>query len=295
MGVKDALQRRGVPLPPDFDERLEVTVAALRGDTSKLHTYKASAQSGGADKDDFLTPQVTMFVDFITSPQARTVLRGILGVVFFASYLEKTPVAGSIIGASLDIMVSAGKALTKAVQSAIPPMLGLIPLPFMSLVGIGVAATFGLIMWPLLAMISFSRQDFAVALESILRVIPPPIGNMLADTFTEGNRAVGRISEKTTKLAEDISSGLAMVTDLAGRVSESFEKSASSLTSQVRAAAAAVPPSVPPPQQAGQRHRFSRRAKRVHKWNKRTRRHRYGQLYANGLPSTTRHVVYRRK
>ena len=309
MGLKDVLQRRGVPLPSDFDERLDATVSALRGDMSKLQAYKTSVQSGGADADDYLTPRVQYFVQALTTPQAQTILRGVLSVVFFASYLEKTPVAGSIIGATLDIMVSGGKALTKAVQSAIPPAMGLIPLPFMSLVGTGVAAAFGLVMWPILAMVSFSRQDFAVAIESILRVIPPPIGTMVADTFTEGNRAVGRISEKTTQLATDISNGLAMIGDIVGRVSEEFEKGVVSLTEQVRASATlpsmstslpppmstSLPP-VPPPQQAGMRsHRFSRRVKRTKKWSTRTRRHRYAPLYESGLPSTTRREVFRRK
>jgi len=319
MGLKDVLHRRGVPLPPDFDERLEATVSALRGDRSKLEAYKASSQRGGADEDDFLTPRVQWFVQAMTTPQAQTILRGVLGVVFFASYLEKTPVAGSIIGAALDILVSGGKALTKAVQSAIPPTIGLIPLPFMSLVGTGIAAAFGLVMWPILAMVSFSRQDFAVAIESILRVIPPPIGNMIADAFTEGNRAVGRISEKTTKLASDISAGIAMLTDIVGSVSEEFEKGAKSLVAQIQSSAAtpvpalsaALPPTPPPassatpptpptpppePQQAGRRaQRFSRRAKRTHKWNKKTRRHRYAPLYVNGSLLTTKPALSRRK
>lgn len=309
MGLKDALQRRGVPLPGDFDERLDATVSALRGDTSKLQAYKTSAQKGGVETDDFLTPRVQWFVRAMTSPQAQTILRGVLAVVFFASYLEKTPVAGSIIGATLDIMVSGGKALTKAVQSAIPPAMGLIPLPFMSLVGTGVAAAFGLVMWPILAIVSFSRQDFAVAIESILRVLPPPIGTMVADSFTEGNRAVGRISEKTTQLAADISTGLAAIGDIVGSVSEEFEKGVVSLTQQVQSSAAlplpssaasALPPSSaasePPTQQAGRRtHRFSRRGRRTKKWSTRTRRHRYAPLYESGLPSMTRRGVFRRK
>ena len=303
MGLKDALVRRGVPLPPDFDERLDATVSALRGDMSKLQAIRSSAQKGGAE-DDFLTPRVKWFVQAMTTPQAQTILRGLLGIVFFASYLEKTPVAGSIIGASLDIMVSGGKALTKAVQSAIPPAMGLIPLPFMSLVGTGVAAAFGLVMWPILAMVSFSRQDFAVALESIIRVIPPPIGSMLADTFTEGNRAVSRIGDKTNKLVADISAGITMLTDIVGSVSDEFEKGAQSLVAQVQSSAAALPPAPTAPtapapvlpNKGGRRaHRFSRRTRRTKKWSKKTLRHRYAPLYANGSRLMTRLGDSRRK
>lgn len=288
MGLKDVLQRHGVPLKADFDERLELVVAALRKSPdyeSRMTAFKRK-QSGGnnGDPDDFLTPQVQRFLEVITSPAAQGMLRSVFAVVFFLSYLEKLPVFGSILGATLDIMVSGGKALVKTIQKNIPPLVGLIPLPFASLIGIAMAAVFGMIFWPILAIVSLSRQDFTAAVESFIRVIPPPFGDTIADLFLEGNRAIARINAKRIKLANDISSALKMLQDTAGEVTKAAGDLGSQITQSAKdimqrapvpapaAPAPAVPDVSPAPQTAGRRYRFSRRRQSKSKWK--TRRHR---------------------
>jgi hypothetical protein len=164
-------------------------------------------------------------------------LRGLFGIIFFVSYLESIPVFGSVLSAVLDLMIMGGKMLTKTVQKNLPPVIGLIPLPYMSLVGIMLAAVFGMLVWPVIAIVSFSRQDFTAAIESFIRVIPPPIGDTIADLFLEGNRAVARLNEKRKKLAEDISKGIALVSDAAGTVSNTFSEGASKLAESTKEAA----------------------------------------------------------
>jgi hypothetical protein len=116
-------------------------------------------------------------------------------------------------------------------------MIGLIPLPYMSLVGIMLAAVFGMLVWPVIAIVSFSRQDFTAAIESFIRVIPPPIGDTIADLFLEGNRAIARLNEKRKKLAADISKGIALVSDAAGTISDTFSEGASKLAESTKEAA----------------------------------------------------------
>jgi len=184
MGLRDALERHNVPIPADFDERLDIIVSGLKRKPDykkKLEAFKR--QKGGADPvapplkrdpEDWLGPRMRWFLVAVTSPYGRTILEGLFMVVFFLSYLESIPVFGSILSAALDLVLAGGKVLVKTVQNALPPAIGMIPLPYTSLAGIVIAAVFGMIVWPIIAIISFSRQDFVSAIESYIRIIPPP-------------------------------------------------------------------------------------------------------------------------
>jgi hypothetical protein len=109
------------------------------------------------------------------------------------------------------------------------------------MVGIAMAALLGFIVWPIFAIVSLSRQDFVAAIESYIRMIPPPIGDMLANTFLEGNRAVAKIDQKRIKLGNDISNGLNQISQLATTVSSSMKEGFTSLAEQTRAAASKMP------------------------------------------------------
>lgn len=307
MGLKDVLERNKVPLPPDFEERMDIVVAALRRSPSypeKIKAFKRKGkQSGGQSKEDWLGPQLQNFITVITSPAAQGVLRSVFAVVFFVSYLEKIPVFGNILSAVLDLMVMGGKMMVKTVQKNLPPLIGLIPLPFMGLFGIAIAALFGFIMWPIIAIVSLSRQDFTAAVESFIRVIPPPIGDTIADLFLEGNRTVARLNEKRIALANDIAKAFEAISEAIGGITEQatalgektkevakqgVQEVKTILNEPVQASvpvATTATPSLPPtaapegtptpeptpptaaaPQTAGRRHRFSRRPRRKQKW-----------------------------
>jgi hypothetical protein len=306
MGLKDVLERNKVPLPPDFDERMDIVIAALRRSPSypdKIKAFKRK-QRGGQSKEDWLGPQLQNFITVMTSPAAQGVLRSVFAVVFFVSYLEKIPVFGNILSAVLDLMIMGGKMMVKTVQKNLPPLIGLIPLPFMGLIGIAMAALFGFIMWPIIAIVSLSRQDFTAAVESFIRVVPPPIGDTIADLFLEGNRTVARLNEKRIALANDIAKAFEAISEAIGGVAEQatalgektkevakqgVQEVKTILNEPIASAQTLVPtattttapgtptpeptpeatPSGNPPapaQTAGRRHRFSRRPRRKHKW-----------------------------
>lgn len=304
MGLKDVLERNKVPLPPDFEERMDVVVAALRRSPSypeKIKAFKRKGkQTGGQSKEDWLGPQLQNFITVMTSPAAQGALRSVFAVVFFISYLEKIPVFGNILSAVLDLMIMGGKMLTKTIQKNLPPLIGLIPLPFASLFGIMMAALFGFLVWPIIAIVSLSRQDFTAAVESFIRVIPPPIGDTIADLFLEGNRTVARLNEKRIALANDIAKAFEAISEAIGGIAEQAtalgektkevaQKGVQQINESVQtsvptpAAPTPLPPTAtpegtptpeptPPPaapaptQTAGRRHRFSRRLRRKHKW-----------------------------
>lgn len=251
MGLRDTLEKHDVPIPDDFDERLDIIISGLKKKSDfneKLEKFKK--QSGGAeepppaappivpDSEDYLGPRLRWFLTAVTSPYARTMLEGIFMVVFFVSYLESIPVFGSILSASLDIILAGGKIMVKSIQSLLPAAVGVIPIPYASMVGIMMASLFGLIVWPIFAIISLSRKDFVAAIESYIRIIPPPIGDTIANTFLEGNRAIAKIDEKRIKLGNDIAEGLSQLSKLGNSISSSMKEGFDSLAKQTQQAAA---------------------------------------------------------
>ena len=251
MGLRDILERHKVPIPDDFDERLDIIVSGLKKKpdfSSKIAAFKHKTRGGAEvppvapsvkrDPEDWLGPRLRWFLQAVTSPYARTMLEGIFVVVFFLSYLERTPVVGSILSAGLDLMLAGGKIATKTFQSSIPAIIGLVPIPYASMVGLVMAAMFGFVVWPIFAIVSLSRQDFTAATESLIRVIPPPIGDVVANMFLEGNRAVSRLDEKRIKLGEDIANALKMVSETANELTIQAKDGIKGLSDQVREAAA---------------------------------------------------------
>ena len=294
MGLRDTLEKHKVPLPEDFDERLDIIIAGLKRKSNykqKLEKFK-QRHSGGAepdpvappvipDSEDYLGPRLRWFLSAVTSPYARTMLEGIFMVVFFVSYLEKIPVFGSILSASLDVILAGGKIMVKSVQSLLPAAIGVIPIPYASMAGIAMAALFGFIVWPIFAIISLSRQDFVAAIESYTRMIPPPIGDMIANTFLEGNRAVAKIDQKRVKLGNDIATALGQLSTITNSVSSSMKEGFDTLAKQTQEAASKAQSSVPtmptvptlPTTTAG----FHRRSRRK-TWRTRTTRRKLEKL-----------------
>lgn len=253
MGLKDILQKHSIPLPPDFDERMDVVISGLKKSPDykqKLEAFKS--QKAGANpiglineipiavkpvREDWLGPTMRWGMNVSTSPYARNLLEALFMVIFFLSYIESLPVFGSILSAGLDVFLAGGKMITKTIQTALPPLMGLIPLPFASLFGIMMAAVFGFIVWPMIAIVSLSRQDFSSAIESLLRVIPPPFGDMIANVFLEGNRTVANIDTKRRKLASDLSDAMEAISETVKGVSSDMKNGLTSLATQTRAAA----------------------------------------------------------
>jgi hypothetical protein len=247
---------------------------------------------------DFLGSEMRWFVEVMGSPYAQVVVRLLFTVLFFLSYLENIPLVGSILSAVLDVTLAGGRILIKTIQKALPPMIGLIPLPYMSMVGIAIASAFGMILWPILAIISFSRQDFTSAIESFVRVIPPPMGDALADAFLDANRTVYKLNEKRKKLTEDVVNGLQAVMDLGGKVSTKVADGAEKLTTQLKSLPAApslpklpaappapTPPPAPetPPVALGGRHRLSRKKRSQTKWKTSRQRIRSAKRSGSGF------------
>lgn len=216
MGLRDILKQYKLDSPAT-NERIDLLIDALKkkpGYEEKLRMY--GKQSGGGDSNDFIGPQLTAFVESAQNDpeQFRAILGSLFSVVFVMNRIEHIPAIGSILGASLDLMLMGGKMMTKAIQSVLPPIMGLLPLPYASAAGLVMSAAFGMIAWPVISLVSLSRQDFASATEAYARAIPPPFGDILASTFVEGNRAVAKVNERRVELGEDLSAAFGQLSEM---------------------------------------------------------------------------------
>jgi hypothetical protein len=283
-GLLELLKRHKVPIPDDYEERVDAVVSCLRKSPDckkKLDAFKQ--QKGGAtpeeqtlidararasappplepwddskgkypstskfvpprffpDNTDYLGPRLKWLLKATASPYAPVMFQALFMVLFFLSYLESIPVFGSILSVSLDLILAGGKVLLKTVQSILPTTLGLIPLPYSYMFGFGLSAVLGMFLWPVFAIVSTSRQDFVSAIESWIRIVPPPIGDILANNFIELNRMAGRIDEKRVKLGNDISTALTTLSEFASQASQSAKDGLISLSAQVKDASTDV-------------------------------------------------------
>jgi len=245
MGLRDILNKYKL-LTDETAERIDLLMSALRrkpGYSDALKRY--GAQSGGADSGDFIGPQISSFIDATKSnPELfRTMLAGLFSAVYILDSAEQLPGFGSILGASLDIMLMGGKVLTKSIQAGLPVVVGLLPIPYASMAGLGMAAVFGMIAWPMIALVSLSRQDFATATDAYIRAIPPPFGDMLANVFTEGNRAAGKINARREQLGEDLAAAFKMISEaLSGPEVQNAQQGFNNLATRVRESAQSSAP-----------------------------------------------------
>ena len=267
------LEQHGVPVTDDTRTRMELFLDNIRrksGAQERLQEY-AKQQSGGADEDvipievkpssnDFLGPQLQWFVEVMGTPYAQVVVRMLFTVLFFVSYLEKLPVLGGILSAVLDLTITGGRVMIKTIQKALPPMIGLIPLPFMSIVGMVAAAVFGMFLWPVIAIVSFSRQEFVTAIEAMMRIIPPPMGDMIADGFLDVNRTAAKLNENRKKITDDIVTGLRSIMDLGTSATDRVASGANTLIEKLPAIAEKPP--APVPTKGGKRRRRTKRQKK---------------------------------
>lgn len=229
VALLELLDRHNVPYDKEeVIKRYDIFMKGLRRDPDfEEELRKFNKQKGGQipipvkpAEGDFLGPRLRWFVEVMGTPYAQAIVRIVFLFLFFVSYLESIPAFGNVLSAGLDMTILGAKGAVKTVQKFLPPLFGVLPIPFASLLGMSLATLFGMIVWPLVAIVSFSRQDFTVAIESFLRFIPPPMGDSIADIFLDANRAIAKINDKREKLVKDITNGIDMLVKLSETTSK---------------------------------------------------------------------------
>lgn len=284
MALLEVLDRHKIPYDKaEVTERLNLLIKGLKRDPGYVDAMKEfKKQKGGASeipiaapnaKGDFLGNEMRWIVSATASPYIQVAVRILFTFLFFLSYVESIPIFGSMLSAALDVYMAGGRVLMKTMQKGLPLVTSLFPLPYMNFFGMGVASAFGLIVWPMLAMVAFSRQDFTSAAESLIRVVPAPLGDVLADAFLDANRTVYRLNEKRVKLVDDIVAGLRQIMSVGEGLGARVSTGATGLIGKmesVKAESSKTEPAKALPV-GGRKHRFSRKARGKAKWRTRRR------------------------
>ena len=279
MALLEVLDRHKIPYDKEeVTQRLDLLIKGLRRDPAyveAMQEFKKKKKGGAAGeipipapaaKGDFLGNEMRWIVAAAGSPYIQVAVRILFTFLFFLSYVESIPIFGSMLSAALDVYMAGGRILMKTIQKGLPLLTGLFPLPYTNFFGMGIAAGFGLIVWPMLAVVSFSRQDFTSAAESLIRIVPPPLGDVLADAFLDANRTVYRLNEKRVKLVDDIVAGLRQIMSIGDGIGSRVTSGATGLIGNMQKVKAETPKPV-----GGKKHRFSRKAPRKAKWQTRRR------------------------
>jgi hypothetical protein len=254
---------------------------------------KTNVQKGGVNgSTDFLTDTISGAITGLTSvfiPEFRAPLQLGLGVVFLLNYIEKLPMFGSIVGAALDMTAATLPITAVNIQTSVPLLFSLIPLPYMNFVGMAVGWFFSAMLLFVAIMIGVSRMQFGAAIEASAGLIPV-VGTSAMNFVRTSNTTLGKLNQKRQKVVADflevvdvlkqtsqsvgrgLSDTLDNVASEAKAAASSTAKSAlQTVVSEVKTASATPAPAPAPASVGGKKKRFSRKKPMIKKW-KTTRR-----------------------
>lgn len=177
-------------------------------------------QNGGAPVDSILNSSIQKGLDIVsgvTSPSspsispeaaaavqngiktAQMVVRIVLPFIFVLDTLERSPLFGDILGASLDVTAATLPVIASTVQTLTPAVVGLIPIPLAGTIGIVLGWMFSLFFLWLAAVIALSRKEFAAALEATAGMVP-----VIGQSLSRGIKAVETVGTKFNNRADRI-------------------------------------------------------------------------------------------
>lgn len=164
-------------------------------------------QQGGGNKDSIVNETVQRIIDLLAgidaggagSPQIQQTIEAVqlfirssLPFVFTLNTLEQSPLFGELVGAALDVTAASLPIFASVSQTQTPILVGLLPLPYASTVGLVAGWLFSFFFLFTAMLIGLSRKDFASAVEATAGMIPV-LGPVAM-------RMVGSVDRTATKL-----------------------------------------------------------------------------------------------
>jgi hypothetical protein len=233
---------------------------------NKLRT----TQMGGAmvmpNINDLLSPTISSALDALLGifiPEVRTPIKFVLGFVFILSFIEKLPLVGPLLSAALDVASAILPTAAVALQSIVPGIFGLIPLPYASMVGLYLGWLFSAILLYFTMLIGISRKQFGDSVVAIAGMVPL-FGPTLMTTVKNANVTAAKLNQNRIKIVNSFSEVITAVTSALSQVGQNLgEKTKTSLTNIVQQAQtkAKMPTVV-----GGRRKRLSSRKRKNSKW-----------------------------
>ena len=155
-------------------------------------------------------PRVTQ-----TLQAVQAFVRNSLPFVFTLSSLEQSPLFGDILASALDITAAALPVFASISQTQTPALVGLLPIPYASTVGLVAGWLISFFFLFIALLIGLSRKDFAAAVEATAGMIPV-LGPVAMRTVTA-------VDKTATKLRNRVEKVYASVQKMYGNVTKSLD------------------------------------------------------------------------
>jgi hypothetical protein len=276
MSVYKELYQKKFDSPSQLQEHFRDGEDALFTPSQAQNIYNRTSgvQLGGqVGRDSVINESVQKIIDMLSGidvsgpPDPRVTqtlqavqafIRSSLPFVFTLSSLEQSPLFGDILASALDITAAALPVFASISQTQTPALVGLLPLPYASTVGLVAGWLISFFFLFIALLIGLSRKDFAAAVEATAGMIPV-LGPVAMRTVTA-------VDKTATKLRNRVDKVYASVQKIYGNISKSLD------TAQ-RISEGEIPSALSTVQTAGRRpfKTLKKSLYNIRKW-KRTRR-----------------------
>ena len=210
---RQALNRQltGVPEKAELLKRFDTRSAAL---LQKVPALPPSAAKLQADlqrlvnfrPEDSLPEGIEALMDrflWMFIPDAQQKVKRLMGMVFFLGTLRDLPIFGPFVGASMDIVSGYLPVLASTVQTTVPNLVGLLPIPYAAFAGEAVAYAISAMMMFFNVMTTASQGEFDEAAITILGLVPV-LGPNLMNFVTKGQRIYEKLEENKEAILTSI-------------------------------------------------------------------------------------------
>jgi hypothetical protein len=274
MSIYRELYQKKYSSPSEIQEKFKDGNAPLFTEKQANNIFNKlnSVQTGGG-RDSIVNESVQKLIDILagidtggsvdpriqqTIQSIQAFIRASLPLVFTLNTLEKSPLFGELVGSALDITAASLPIFASISQTQTPVVVGLLPLPYASTVGLVAGWLFSFFFLFTAMLIGLSRKDFSAAVEATAGMIPV-LGPVAMRTVSSADRTATKLRNRAEKVYQSIQ-------NVYGKISNAIDTAQKVASGDI--------PSISPtrfPQTAGTFKTLKRKQRNKRKWTRRSR------------------------
>lgn len=269
MSIYRELYQKKYSSPSEIQEKFKDGGVPLFNEKQASNIFTSLKQTGGGNGDSIVNETVQKIVDLIagidtgappdpriqqTIESIQLFVRSSLPFVFTLSTLEKSPLFGDLIGSALDITAASLPIFASISQTQTPALVGLLPLPYASTVGLVAGWLFSFFFLFTAMLIGISRRDFSAAVEATAGMIPV-LGPVAMRTVSSVDRTGTKLRNRAEKVYQSIQ-------NVYGKITNAIDTAQNIANGEV--------PRLPSPQIAGRFKTLKRKTRNKRKWTRRS-------------------------
>jgi hypothetical protein len=198
----------------------------------------AAKRGGGIPSSDLLSPTISDALDNLLGifiPEVREPIKSALGLGFILSYVEQLPLFGPLVGSALDLTAAVLPTLAVTAQNIMPTLVSLIPLPYMSFVGMGIGWAFSFVLLYLTMLIGLSRKKFGDSVEAVAGMIPI-LGATAMNVVQKANLTAAKLNDRRQQVVESVSELASALSEATAGLGDQTKQSLRNIVSEAKTA-----------------------------------------------------------